>query len=149
MLDSATTQQDSAGIPDPSGSHPHSARQPPQDSHAQQFWSPLCFSSPSASTEYWSTNVSPANATPLDVVYSDPPKEIPATRPQLFFQPQLSFQHLHDTFSGWREQVIWSAPSALEGCYIPRWSESTFDDAMYARNPSSKQRKHPKNLHIR
>ncbi|KAJ7318189.1 hypothetical protein DFH08DRAFT_401996 [Mycena albidolilacea] len=131
MLDSATTQPDFAGIPRPdlSGSHPHSARQLPQDSHAQQFWSPLCFSSPSASTEYWSTNASPANVfNPLDGVRdSDPPKEILATRPQLFFQPQWSFPH-SDAFSGWRERVIWSAPSPLEGCYIPPWSESTFDD---------------------
>ncbi|KAF7377829.1 hypothetical protein MSAN_00206400 [Mycena sanguinolenta] len=112
-------------------------------------WSPVCFSSPSASTEYLSTYASPflneAVLTPQDF------------RPQLSLsQPQLSFHQLNRACSEadyatwstfyyplafqtnntlspeddltWREQVAWSVPLPLEDYGIHRRSESASDD---------------------
>ncbi|KAJ7791193.1 hypothetical protein B0H14DRAFT_199159 [Mycena olivaceomarginata] len=107
MEDSLTTHQESAGVHDSPGSYAHSGHYPPPlGDPAQQPWSPVVLSSPSASTEYWSTDPSPAG-----IIYSLPQSQA--------------------TFSFWCEQVTWSAPPALEGCYVHRRPESAFEDIVF------------------
>ncbi|KAJ7931279.1 hypothetical protein B0H13DRAFT_2651612 [Mycena leptocephala] len=144
MENEDTTHQDSAdfgfwGFDPPAAS----------DEHTQQlFWSPVCFSSPSASTEYWSTNASPFFNDPSSLSNANARKQSFLSQ---FNQSPLSRleekekesedaesesedinleQEEEDIESTWCEQMTWSVPSLLEGYYIPRRSESTSDEVV-------------------
>jgi len=105
MGDVDTTRQESAGASHPSG-YSDLNLLAALGGARRLLWSPVYFSSPSASTEYWSAdpspifNFDPSNARPF--------AELP-----------------------WCELMTWSAPSLLEVYHIPRPSASASDDDIF------------------
>ncbi|KAJ6475700.1 kinase-like domain-containing protein [Mycena vitilis] len=96
------------------------------DNSVQQWWSPICLSSPSASTEYWSTNVSPLTvpkprSSSMDVSG--------ANYFSLFHENSTAHWYTmtrNHNSATWCERSTWFEPLPLEGC-INRHSDSVCD----------------------
>ncbi|KAF7368900.1 Kinase-like protein [Mycena venus] len=111
------------------------------ESPAQQMWSPVCFSSPSASTEYWSTDPTPFTTPygPANDSFGEPSHLPDTSQESLFSQPMLGSRKINVVFkypdpSMWCEQLTWSEPSPLEVCINPRSTPSGSDDCVIDYN---------------
>ncbi|KAJ7694799.1 hypothetical protein B0H17DRAFT_455708 [Mycena rosella] len=108
------------------GHHSHAARI--LDDH-QQSWSPVCLSSPSASTEYWSNDTSPYSRLtdwewPGDGLAA-PQRYHPSIYEGPVFprvEPVEDLPCNRDS-STWCEELTWSEPFSLEDCNRPLTSD--------------------------
>ncbi|KAJ7916170.1 hypothetical protein B0H13DRAFT_374956 [Mycena leptocephala] len=128
MEDAHTTSEESAGeyhFPDSSGSSEigFPSQDVPFSNYAHEhLWSPVCLSSPSASTDYLSNNPTPFT-TPLTRLADS----LPDDGYSYEARSSLRYSSSDTSTATWCEQLSWSEPSPLEDCINRHFNDSTSD----------------------